>query len=188
MFLSKSFWHPIVKTLNLKVWTLPLICLYDFTLFVIDMYQNGSISLFPTPFDHFHFQGSRRSRRFQNFPDSFKIIGMISILSGRFQYCPDGLYSVWMILTLSGQCQNGLDDFNTARTVLIMSGLKITFSLFGCMTLVGSWVTSWSLLLDCPPFPSCHRCIPQIGPIKDRFGSLDAVSYTHLTLPTNREV
>ena len=89
----------------------PLTLLHDFTLFVIDLHQKRSISLFPTPFDH-------------------------------FQYCPDGLYSVWMILTLSGQCQNGLDDFNTARTVLILSGLKITFSLFGCMTLVGSWVTS----------------------------------------------
>ena len=34
--------------------TLPLIFLHDFTLFVIDM-QNRSISLFSTPFDHFHF-------------------------------------------------------------------------------------------------------------------------------------
>ena len=41
--------------LNLKVWTLPLIFLHDFTLFVIDMHQNRYISLFSTPFDHFHF-------------------------------------------------------------------------------------------------------------------------------------
>ena len=53
------FWRfqhsPIVKTLNLNVWTLPLIFLHDFTLFVIDMHQNRSVSLFSTPFDHFHF-------------------------------------------------------------------------------------------------------------------------------------
>ena len=53
------FWRfqhsPIVKTLNLNVWTLPLIFLHDFTLFVIDMHQNRSLSLFSTPFDHFHF-------------------------------------------------------------------------------------------------------------------------------------
>ena len=31
--------------------------LHDFTLFIIDIYQNMLISLFPTPtpFDHFHF-------------------------------------------------------------------------------------------------------------------------------------
>ena len=29
--------------------------LHDFTLFVIDMHQKRSISLFPTPFGHFHF-------------------------------------------------------------------------------------------------------------------------------------
>ena len=53
------FWRfqhsPIVKTLNLNVWTLLLIFLHDFTLFVIDMHQNRSVSLFSTPFDHFHF-------------------------------------------------------------------------------------------------------------------------------------
>ena len=32
------------------------ICLYDFTLFVIDIHQNMSISPFLTPFDHFHFR------------------------------------------------------------------------------------------------------------------------------------
>ena len=55
MFSAQSSWRPIVKTLNLKVWTLPLIFLHDFTLFVIDMHQNRYISLFSTPFDHFHF-------------------------------------------------------------------------------------------------------------------------------------
>ena len=30
----------LVKTLNLKVWTLPLIFVHDFILFVIDMYQS----------------------------------------------------------------------------------------------------------------------------------------------------
>ena len=45
----------IVKTLDLNVWTLLLIFLHDFTLFVIDMHQNRSVSLFSTPFDHFHF-------------------------------------------------------------------------------------------------------------------------------------
>ena len=53
------FWRfqhsPIVKTLNLNVWTLPLIFLRNFTLFVIDMHQNRPVSLFSTPFDHFHF-------------------------------------------------------------------------------------------------------------------------------------
>ena len=39
-----------VKTLNLKVWTLPLIFLHDFTLFVIDMHQKRSISLVSTLF------------------------------------------------------------------------------------------------------------------------------------------
>ena len=55
MFLAKISWLPIVKTLNLIVWTLPLIFLHDFTLFVIDMHQNRPISLVLTPFDHFHF-------------------------------------------------------------------------------------------------------------------------------------
>ena len=32
--------------------------LFDFTLFVIDGHQIMLISLFPTPFDHFHFHGS----------------------------------------------------------------------------------------------------------------------------------
>ena len=39
-----------------------LICfiefLYDFILFVIDIHQIMLNSLFPTPFDHFHFHGS----------------------------------------------------------------------------------------------------------------------------------
>ena len=35
----------------------PFRCL-DFTLFVIDIHQILLISLFPTPFDHFHFHGS----------------------------------------------------------------------------------------------------------------------------------
>ena len=32
-----------------------MIFLFDFTLFVIDIYHIMLISLFPTPFDHFHF-------------------------------------------------------------------------------------------------------------------------------------
>ena len=32
--------------------------LHDFTLFVVDIHQIRLISLFPTPFDHFHFHGS----------------------------------------------------------------------------------------------------------------------------------
>ena len=55
MFFWRFQHSPIVKTLNLNVWTLPLIFLHDFTLFVIDMHQNRSVSLFSTPFDHFHF-------------------------------------------------------------------------------------------------------------------------------------
>ena len=55
VFTKGHQWLPIVKTLNLKVWTLPLIFLHDFTLFVIDMHQKRSISLFPTPSGHFHF-------------------------------------------------------------------------------------------------------------------------------------
>ena len=33
-------------------------CLFDFTLFMIDIHQIMLISLFPTPLDHFHFHGS----------------------------------------------------------------------------------------------------------------------------------
>ena len=54
-FLAQSSWRPIVKTLNLKVWTLPLIFLHDSTLFVIDMHKKRSISLVSTQFYHFHF-------------------------------------------------------------------------------------------------------------------------------------
>ena len=54
-FSAQSSWRPIVKTLNLKVWTLPLIFLHDSTLFVIDMHQKRSISLVSTQFYHFHF-------------------------------------------------------------------------------------------------------------------------------------
>ena len=54
-FSAQSSWRPIVKTLNLKVWTLPLIFLHDSTLFVIDMHQKRSISLVSTQFHHFHF-------------------------------------------------------------------------------------------------------------------------------------
>ena len=32
-----------------------MIFLFDFTLFVIDIHHIMLISLFPTPFDHFHF-------------------------------------------------------------------------------------------------------------------------------------
>ena len=32
--------------------------LHEFTLFVVDIHQIRLISLFPTPFDHFHFHGS----------------------------------------------------------------------------------------------------------------------------------
>ena len=53
MFLARSSWRPIVKTLNLNVWALPLIFLHEYTLFVIDMHQNRSISTLLTPFDHF---------------------------------------------------------------------------------------------------------------------------------------
>ena len=38
-FSAQSSWRPIVKTPNLKVWTLPLIFLHDSTLFVIDMHK-----------------------------------------------------------------------------------------------------------------------------------------------------
>ena len=55
MYLAKSSWRPIVKTLNLKVWTLPLIFLHDSTLFVIDMHQKMTISLVSTQFILFHF-------------------------------------------------------------------------------------------------------------------------------------
>ena len=54
-FSAQSSWRPIVKTPNLKVWTLPLIFLHDSTLFVIDMHQKRSISLVSTLFYHFHF-------------------------------------------------------------------------------------------------------------------------------------
>ena len=55
MFFWRFQHSPIVKTLNLNVWTLPLIFLHDFTLFGIDTHRNRSILLFSTPFDHFHF-------------------------------------------------------------------------------------------------------------------------------------
>ena len=45
----------LAKTVNLAVWAFSLIFLHYFTLFGIDMHQNRSISLFSTPFDHFHF-------------------------------------------------------------------------------------------------------------------------------------
>ena len=52
-FLAQSSCRPLVKTLNLEVWALPLIFLHDSTLFVIDMHQNRSLSTLLTPFDHF---------------------------------------------------------------------------------------------------------------------------------------
>ena len=39
----------LLKTLKLAVWTLSLICLHVFTLFVIDIHQIMLIPLFPTP-------------------------------------------------------------------------------------------------------------------------------------------
>ena len=36
----------------------PGVIVHDFTLFVVDIHQIRLISLFPTPFDHFHFHGS----------------------------------------------------------------------------------------------------------------------------------
>ena len=45
----------IVKTVKLAIWAVSLNFLFDFTLFVIDIQQIMLISLFPTPFDHFHF-------------------------------------------------------------------------------------------------------------------------------------
>ena len=45
----------IVKTVKLAVWTDSLNFLHDFTLFVADIHQIMLISLFLTPFDHFHF-------------------------------------------------------------------------------------------------------------------------------------
>ena len=46
------------KSAKFAVWAVSLIFLFDFTLFMIDIYQIMHISLFPTPFDHFHFYGS----------------------------------------------------------------------------------------------------------------------------------
>ena len=43
------------KSVNLAVWAVSVIFLFDFTLFVIDIHHIMLISLFPTPFDHFHF-------------------------------------------------------------------------------------------------------------------------------------
>ena len=54
-FSAQSSWRPIVKTLNLKVWTLP------FTLFVIDMHQNWSVSLFQRNLTTFTFMPSPHS-------------------------------------------------------------------------------------------------------------------------------
>ena len=48
----------IVKTVKLAIWAVSLNFLFDFTLFVIDIHQIMLISLFPTPFDHFHFHRS----------------------------------------------------------------------------------------------------------------------------------
>ena len=52
-----------MKTVNLAVWAISLIFLYDFTLFVIDMHQIMLISLFSTSFDHFHYHGFLKSKR-----------------------------------------------------------------------------------------------------------------------------
>ena len=46
------------KSVKLAVWAVSLNFLFDFTLFVIDIHQIMLISLFPTPFDHFHFHRS----------------------------------------------------------------------------------------------------------------------------------
>ena len=43
---------------EVSLWAVSLICLHDFTLFVADIHQIMLISLFLTPFDHFHFHGS----------------------------------------------------------------------------------------------------------------------------------
>ena len=48
----------IVKTVKLAISAVSLNFLFDFTLFVIDIHQIMLISLFPTPFDHFHFHRS----------------------------------------------------------------------------------------------------------------------------------
>ena len=45
----------IVKTVKLAIWAVSLNFLFDFTLFVIDIHHIMLISLFPAPFDHFHF-------------------------------------------------------------------------------------------------------------------------------------
>ena len=43
------------EKMKLAVWAVSVNFLHDFTLFVIDTHQIMLISLFPTPFDHFHF-------------------------------------------------------------------------------------------------------------------------------------
>ena len=43
------------KSVNLAVWAVSVIFLFDLTLFVIDIHLIMLISLFPTPYDHFHF-------------------------------------------------------------------------------------------------------------------------------------
>ena len=46
------------KSVKLAVSAVSLNFLFDFILFVIDIHQIMLISLFPTPFDHFHFHRS----------------------------------------------------------------------------------------------------------------------------------
>ena len=53
----------IAETVNLAVWAISLILLYDFTLFVIDMHPIMLISLCSTSFDHLHFHGFLKSKR-----------------------------------------------------------------------------------------------------------------------------
>ena len=50
---SKELDHPGPK--KLAVWSVSLNIVHDFTLFVADIHQIMLISLFLTPFDHFHF-------------------------------------------------------------------------------------------------------------------------------------
>ena len=45
---------PLSQAAKLAVWAASFTVLHDFTLFVIDKHQIMLISLFPTPFDHFH--------------------------------------------------------------------------------------------------------------------------------------
>ena len=171
MFLARSSWRPIVKTLNLNVWALPLIFLHEYTLFVIDMHQNRSISTLLTPFDHFQKRVFGRLISWHHLrPCHMKwnteciLLHVYSIMHTKMRLKPRALLNIWAYKWLLA------DDIYLKKCPL---SPLITFEVLP--TLVGSHKDHFQP-------PRCHLCVKH----KERWKVCREINLMSGTFPLQR--